>query len=70
MTVPDDLLIPPHWVVRVLRRLETRLIRRRSYDVVFAPNFLLPPKFSRSTGAVVVTVHTRGRACERLSAIG
>ncbi|MEE2776448.1 MAG: glycosyltransferase family 1 protein [Acidobacteriota bacterium] len=55
--VPDGLLIPRPWLVRLLRRLESRLIRRRGYDVVFAPNFLLPRKFDRTTAAVAVTVH-------------
>ncbi len=57
--VPPDVLFP-NVLVRVLRRFEARLIARQRHDVVFAPNFLVPAKLRRSSGALVVMVHDLG----------
>jgi alpha-1,3-rhamnosyl/mannosyltransferase len=59
IVVPPDVLFPSV-LVRLLRRLEPRLIARQQHDVVFAPNFLVPAKLRRSSGALVVMVHDLG----------
>jgi alpha-1,3-rhamnosyl/mannosyltransferase len=59
IVVPPDVLFP-QLLVRVLRRLEPRIIARQKHDVVFAPNFLVPAKLQRSSGALVVMVHDLG----------
>jgi alpha-1,3-rhamnosyl/mannosyltransferase len=55
--VPDDLAVSRDGLLRVLRALEPLLIAADGNRVVFAPNFVPPPKFRWSRGALVVTVH-------------
>lgn len=55
--VPEDLMLPPSLVCRILRRAEPLLIAADRNDVLFAPNFFLPRRFSLSGGARVVTIH-------------
>jgi len=59
IVVPADVIFRSA-LIRVLRRLEPRLLARRDHDVVFAPNFLVPPKLERSAAALVVMVHDLG----------
>ncbi len=52
----------PTWIPRRLRRrllrvVEPLLFALQGNDVLFAPNFVLRPKFRLAPGAVVVTVH-------------
>lgn len=57
IAVPDSLLLPRDWIVRLMRRAESRIVARQRYDVLFAPNFLPPARFDRCRGALVITVH-------------
>jgi alpha-1,3-rhamnosyl/mannosyltransferase len=55
--VPDDLILPPGLMSKILRKAEPLLIAADKNDVLFAPNFFLPRRFSVASGARVVTVH-------------
>jgi glycosyltransferase involved in cell wall biosynthesis len=55
--VPDDLAVSRDWLLRVLRALEPFLIAADGNRVVFAPNFVPPPRFRWARGGLVVTVH-------------
>ena len=57
--VPDDLLLSRGILIRVLRRLEPWLIAEAHDQVLFAPNFMLPEKFRRARGRLVMTLHDR-----------
>ena len=57
--VPDDLLLPRGLLIRILRRLEPWLIAAAGDQVLFAPNFVLPDKFRRARGQLVMTLHDR-----------
>jgi alpha-1,3-rhamnosyl/mannosyltransferase len=58
--VPDNLMLPPGLVSRILRKTEPFLMAADNNDVLFAPNFFLPRRFDLATGARVVTVHDLG----------
>ncbi len=49
--------IPRRLLRRALRPIEPLLFALQRNDVLFAPNFVLRPKFRLAPGAVVVTVH-------------
>ncbi len=59
--VPEDLVLPRHWVAHLLRRLRPLLIAADGNQVVFAPNFFPPRRFEPAielAGArLVATVH-------------
>lgn len=57
LPVPDDLLLPPGLMSKILRKAEPLLIAADKNDVLFGPNFFLPRRFSVAGGARVVTVH-------------
>ena len=54
--VPDELSIPPGWVIRMMRRLEPLLIALDANEVLFAPNYFLPRRYLLARGALVATV--------------
>lgn len=47
-------------VTRLLRRLEPLLIAAHDCDVLFAPNYFLPRRFSLARGSLVATIHDLG----------
>ena len=49
--------IPRRVMARVTPWLEPRMIARQRNAVLFAPNYVLPPKFRRAQGALVVVIH-------------
>lgn len=55
--LPAARWVPRRLLRRVLRLIEPLLFALQGNDVLFAPNFLLRPKFRLAPGAVVVTVH-------------
>ncbi|MEM6703300.1 MAG: glycosyltransferase family 1 protein [Acidobacteriota bacterium] len=55
--VPEDLTLPPGMLRRVLRYLVPWFIAREAPDVVFAPNFFPPRRFSLVRAPLVVTTH-------------
>lgn len=55
--IPEDFSIVHYWLADRLRAREPWLISRDRNDVLFAPNFLPPPRFRGVSGAVVATVH-------------
>ncbi|MEM9594287.1 MAG: glycosyltransferase family 1 protein [Acidobacteriota bacterium] len=55
--VPEDFSIVYYVAGDLLRAAEDRLVALDRNEVVFAPNFLLPPRLGRCRGARVVTVH-------------
>jgi len=55
--VPDDLVLGQRWLVPVVRWLEPLLVSLDAPDVVFAPNYILPPPFRLTRAPVVATVH-------------
>lgn len=55
--IPEDFSAVHYWLADRLRRREPWLIARDHNDVVFAPNFLPPPRFEGCPGALVATVH-------------
>ena len=57
--VPHDLLLSRGLLIRILRRLEPWLIAIAGDQVLFAPNFVLPGKFRRARGRLVMTIHDR-----------
>ncbi len=60
LPVPDNLMIPPGLMSKILRKAEPLLIAADKNDVLFAPNFFLPRRFDLAGGARVVTVHDLG----------
>lgn len=60
LEVPEDLVLPAGWIIRLLRRLEPLLIAADGNDVKFAPNYFLPRKFLLARGALVATIHDLG----------
>ncbi|MEE8138814.1 MAG: glycosyltransferase family 1 protein [Thermoanaerobaculia bacterium] len=58
--VPLDLILPAGWVIRCLRRLEPLLIAAEGNQVLFAPNYFLPRRFSLARAARVATIHDLG----------
>ncbi len=58
--VPEDLLLPAGWVIRILRSLEPLLIAAEGNQVLFAPNYFLPRRYSLARAARVATVHDLG----------
>ena len=56
---PDRILLAST-VTRVLRRLEPLLIAAHGSQVLFAPNYFLPRRFSLARGALVATIHDLG----------
>jgi len=55
--VPDDLMLGQRWLVPVVRFFEPWLVSLDGNDVVFAPNYILPPPFRLTRAPVVATVH-------------
>ena len=55
--LPAVAWIPRRLLRLLLRVIEPLLFALQRNDVLFAPNFLLRPKFRLASGAVVVTVH-------------
>lgn len=58
--VPPEQVLFAGRVTRILRRLEPLLIAAHGADVLFAPNYFLPRRFSLARGALVATVHDLG----------
>lgn len=58
--VPDDLVVPAGWVIRLLRRLEPLILALEGNRVLFAPNFFLPRRFAFARGRQVATIHDLG----------
>lgn len=58
--VPEKLSLNYIRVVAWLRRRKARLIAEDHNDVLFAPNYFLPPWFDRCQGQRVATVHDLG----------
>ncbi len=58
--VPDDLLLAPGTLLRWLTRAERLLIAADRNRVLFAPNYVLPRRFTLARGAQVSTVHDLG----------
>lgn len=58
--VPDDLLVPAGWLIRLLRRLEPVILALEGNRVLFAPNFFLPRRFALARGRQVATIHDLG----------
>ncbi len=55
--VPENLSFVYYYLADKLRRVQDRLIAADGNQVLFAPNYFLPPWFDRCRGALVVTVH-------------
>ncbi len=55
--VPENLSLVYYYLADKLRRVQDRLIAADGNQVLFAPNYFLPPWFDRCRGALVVTVH-------------
>ncbi len=55
--VPENLSLVYYYLADKLRRIQDRLIAADGNQVLFAPNYFLPPWFDRCRGALVVTVH-------------
>ncbi len=55
--VPENLSFVHYYLAGKLRRVQDRLIAADGNDVLFAPNYFLPPWFDRCRGALVATVH-------------
>lgn len=55
--VDDDLCLPRDWAIWLVRRLEPFLVARDANQVLFAPNYFLPPRFRCARGALVAMVH-------------
>ncbi len=57
--VPDDLLLSRGRIIPILRRVEPWLVAAAGDRLLFAPNFVLPEKFCRARGRLVMTIHDR-----------
>jgi len=57
---PGDTVAHQHRLIRLVRRLERRLIAADGNRVLFAPNYLPSERFSAAGGALVATVHDLG----------
>lgn len=55
--VPEDFSVVHYWLADRLRAREPRLIRLDGNEILFAPNFLPPPRFAGCPGKLVATVH-------------
>ncbi len=55
--VPENLSFVHYYLADKLRRVQARLIAADGNQVLFAPNYFLPPWFDRCRGALVVTIH-------------
>jgi alpha-1,3-rhamnosyl/mannosyltransferase len=55
--VPEDLSLSYVWLVGWLRRRLPRLVALDRNDLLFAPNYFLPPCFDLAKGHLVATVH-------------
>lgn len=58
--VPEDLSVVHYYLSDRLRAQQDRFIAGDGNDVLFAPNYFLPPWFDRAQGHLVVTVHDLG----------
>lgn len=58
--VPHDFSIPFYHYADWLRRRAHRLVDGDGNDLLFAPNFFLPPPLGRCRGRLVATVHDLG----------
>ncbi len=58
--VPEDLSIVHYYLSDRLRSMQDRFIAADGNDVLFAPNYYLPPWFDRAEGRLVATVHDLG----------
>ncbi len=55
--VPENLSLVHYYLATKLRRVQERMIAADRNQVLFAPNYFLPPWFDRCDGELVVTVH-------------
>ena len=55
--VPENLSFVHYYLAEKLRRIQERLISADANQVLFAPNYFLPPWFGRCRGRLVVTIH-------------
>ncbi|MDA8015842.1 MAG: glycosyltransferase family 4 protein [Thermoanaerobaculia bacterium] len=55
--IPEDFSVVHYWLADRLRGRERWLVSRDRNDILFAPNFLPPPRFRDCPGALVTTVH-------------
>ncbi len=55
--VPENLSFVFYYLAEKLRRIQERLIAADGNQVLFAPNYFLPPWFDRSGGKLVVMIH-------------
>lgn len=60
LVVPHDFSIPYYHFADWLRRRAARLVEADGNDLLFAPNFFLPPPLNRCRGRLVATVHDLG----------
>jgi alpha-1,3-rhamnosyl/mannosyltransferase len=58
--VPEDFSIPYYHYADWLRRRAHRRVEADGNDLLFAPNFFLPPPLGRCRGKLVATVHDLG----------
>ena len=57
---PGDTVLHADRLIRLVRRLERRLIAADGNRVIFAPNYLPSERFSAAGGSLVATVHDLG----------
>jgi alpha-1,3-rhamnosyl/mannosyltransferase len=55
--IPDDLVLARPRLVSLLRRLEPLLLAADGHQVVWAPNYILPPPFRLAHRPLVATIH-------------
>ena len=55
--MPPTLSLTPHWMARLLRLVEPRLIAADRNMVLFAPNYIAPRHFAHSRAPLVAAVH-------------
>lgn len=58
--IPPEKVLFAGTVTRLLRRLEPLLIAAHGSDVLFAPNYFLPRRFTLARGGLVATIHDVG----------
>lgn len=55
--VPENLSIVHYYLADQLRRFQDRFVAADGNQVLFAPNYFLPPWFDRADGQLVATIH-------------
>lgn len=58
--IPKDFSIVYYHYADFLRRRAQRLVERDGNDLLFAPNFFLPPLLARCRGKLIATIHDLG----------